>query len=129
MKDPQQEPPAPGMARFEHPRLTEEVASASGHYVLTGERVVSYRGRPLLLVAGYAAVDRSCCGLTGCGFAFVAGYVVRWKCGRSASGGPVSLVAPITDPRAREEIAGWVRETVPVSQVRFDPPWLGIEKP
>ncbi len=114
----------PGLVCYEHPRLGEVVEAAAGHYVLTGERIVSYRGKALLVVIGYGLADRSCCGFMGCGYVYVAGYVARWKCRRSTSGNPVSLVAPITDAGTRQHIEGWVRSTFCVSQVRFDPPWM-----
>ena len=106
---------------FVHPSLNEEVLAIGGHYVLTAETRLAHRQREILYLTGYAVVDRSCCGLAGCGYALVPGYVLDWKYRRDASGRGVSRVEAVPDRgEERAELSRLIREKEMVTQVLFD---------
>ena len=59
-------------------------------------------------MVGGAIVDTSCCGVGGCAYALVPGFVVDWKYRRNEGGLAVSRVEPIRD----EVIQGRVRRLI-----------------
>ena len=99
--------------------LGEETRSVSGAYTLEQEEVLEFSGRPLLIVLGYAVVDSSCCGVGGCRFALVPGFLIRSRDRRDAQGRPVSEVEPVADPELRERIGEWLKAERLVQQVQF----------
>ena len=64
---------------FIHPNLGQEITAIGGHYVFNNERRLSFDGRDVLYLVGYAVVDTSCCGVGGCAYAMVPGVVKKWK--------------------------------------------------
>ena len=104
---------------YVHQELNQEVDAIGGRYVLLKEVRLAFHGCEVLYVVGGAIVDTSCCGVGGCAYALVPGFVVDWKYRRNEGGLAVSRVEPIRD----EVIQGRVRrligraETVP--QVDF----------
>ena len=108
-----------GTRPYVHPTLGEEVEAIGGHYVLIKEVRVPFRGREVLYVTGYAVLDRSCCGMAGCAWARVVGYVVQWKGGRDPRGAAVRQVKPVREGRARAALAQLIREAEAISQVEF----------
>jgi len=107
------------MADFVHPCLDEEVVSISGHYSLTQERILGYRGREVLYFLGYAVCDTSCCGAGGWGYALVAGVLLSLRVAKDASGRWVSRVESILDEAEKKEIAQKIAKETGVSQVVF----------
>ena len=107
------------MADFVHPCLDEEVVSISGHYSLTQERILEYRGREVLYFLGYAVCDTSCCGAGGWGYALVAGVLLSLRVAKDASGRWVSRVESILDEAEKKEIAQKIAKETSVSQVVF----------
>ena len=63
------------MPSFIHPPLSRPVTAIGGSYCLVREVRLGYEGREVLYLLGYAAIDSSCCGLAGVGYALVAGIV------------------------------------------------------
>ena len=104
--------------RYVHEPLDVEVTAVAGHYVLTREERAPFRGRPLLYVLGHAIFDTSCCGMGGCGYAIVPGYVVEWRTETDGDGHPVSRVSPVTDDEERRAISAWIRGRESISQVQ-----------
>ena len=84
--------------------LDEEVNAIGGSYVAIKEVRLPYDDREILYVIGHAAVDASCCGVGGCGYAKVPGFLLGWKAGLSDSSHPVSHVEPITDREVRKAV-------------------------
>jgi len=104
---------------YTHQPLGQEIEAIAGHYMITAEKRLPFEGREVLYGTGYMAVDRSCCGTTGCGFATVAGFLLGWKTSTSDEGAPVSEVEPIRDERAREALRKMILEAETVHQVNF----------
>lgn len=104
---------------FPHDELNREVDAIAGHYVITAEHRVTFRGRDLLYLVGYGIVDTSCCGTGGCGYALVPGFVVRWRDSVDDDGRPVSQVEPVRDDALKREIERWIRGREMITQVQF----------
>ncbi len=103
-----------------HPRLGEEVRSIAGYYVLNREEVLPHKGRELLYWVGYGILDTSCCGVTGCGFALVGGYLRERGKEVLPQGEVVSTVEEVL-PVEREEVAALIRRRESLVQVNFWP--------
>ncbi|MFA6449704.1 MAG: hypothetical protein WCX65_09560 [bacterium] len=104
---------------YTHGELNVKVESISGHYVIEKEIRLPYKGREALVVFGYALVDKSCCGGSGCRFANVPGYIVEWQSRKAADGAPVSVVEPIEDKTEKNEIQDIIDKTEMYCQVNF----------
>ena len=100
--------------------LGEEVRSIAGGYTLEKEERLEMDGRTVLYVVGNASVDSSCCGVGGCRFANVPGYLEKERVERDENGCWVSLVEPITDPDIQKTIEAFLKKKELVQQVRFD---------
>jgi len=104
---------------YTHPKLNQPVTAIGGHYVLVKEERLPFRGREVLYLVGYAVFDTSCCGVGGCGYALVPGFVVEWKSRTGEDGRPVSRVEPIRDEAVQREIRRLIQQRETVHQVRF----------
>jgi hypothetical protein len=107
------------MNQYTHRPLGQEVRSISGYYAIDDEKRISFQGREVLLAKGYWAVDNSCCGTGGCGFALVPGYVLEWKASTNAKGEPVSEIEPVADDEAKKALRKLIQESEKVQQVDF----------
>lgn len=92
----------------------------SGYYSYLEENRLSIPGRDMLYVVGIGIVDNSCCGIGGCLFIEVLGYVVSWKSDVDREGGSVSLVDPINTDEEKEKIRKALLVLYPQAQVNFD---------
>ncbi len=104
---------------YTHQELHSEVTTISGGYSYVKEEILSYKGRDVLCVVGEGHVDNSCCGVGGCIFIDIPGYLVSLKKGKSDAGLAVSEVEPIVDPEEQSEIATILERSYPLAQVRF----------
>ena len=104
---------------YAHVGLNEEIESISGYYMLEEENVLKHNGRDVLYLLGHGVIDSSCCGIGGCRYALVPGYIIGWKIKKDAAGNPVSEVEPISDDKSKAEILGMIRETEIVQQIQF----------
>ena len=102
-----------------HSKPNERVESIAGHYVVEKESRLPYKGRDVLVVFGFAMIDKSCCGEGGCRFANVPGYVVDWKARTNDENAPVSVVEPITDEMEQRDIHDLIDKTELYCQVNF----------
>jgi hypothetical protein len=100
---------------FIHPKIGEEIGSVSGHYSFLREGIITYCGRDLLYLVGYAVADSACCGTGACVFCRVAGFVINRLPGNDA----MSEVDPVTDPMQRREIDEILREKEGCTQVNY----------
>ena len=105
--------------KYTHPKLGEEIEAISGHYSTETEGQIVYNGRQVCYSTGYSIVDTSCCGPGGCGFAFVAGYIVHWKNGKDNHGSDTSDIEPITDNGEKQELRNLLTKSAHVQQVNF----------
>jgi hypothetical protein len=102
-----------------HHALNQEVTAIGGHYVLVREARLPFCGREVLYLIGYAAFDTSCCGVGGCAYALVPGFIASWKNDRKGDGLTVSQVEPIRDEAIQEEIRRWIEKQETIHQVQF----------
>ena len=107
------------MKTYIHKELDQEVRSISGEYRFISEERLPCRGKEALCLVGVGQVDNSCCGVTGCIFVRIPGYIVAWQNGLDDGGRPTTDVEPITDEREQEEITRLLQQTYPSAQVYF----------
>ena len=99
--------------------LNREVRSISGRYEFDMEGKLQIDGREVLYVVGNGVVDSSCCGVGGCRYALVPGYVRQFKTRQDEQGLWISEVEPIIDRVTRQEITRVLKEKEIVQQVQF----------
>ncbi|MBU2549404.1 MAG: hypothetical protein KKB20_13385 [Proteobacteria bacterium] len=99
--------------------LNEEVRSVSGGYTLDTESTLDVDGREVLYVLGSAVVDSSCCGMGGCRYALVPGFISKLKDRRNQAGLWVSDVEPVVDEAARKRITRLIEQRETVQQIQF----------
>jgi hypothetical protein len=102
---------------YVHPPLHREVESIAGSYILVREERLAVGGREVLYLLGYGVFDSTCCGVGGCAYALVPGFVVAWHAGEH-EGRPVSLVEPIEEG-LRRSIEAELRARESLAEVRF----------
>jgi hypothetical protein len=89
---------------FVHLPLDEEIQAIGGYYASVKEVRLPYENREILYVVGYAVVDSSCCGVGGCGYAKVPGFLLDWRARYEKRGQPISQVEPITDRETKKAV-------------------------
>ena len=99
--------------------IDREVRSISGGYELEMEGKLEMDGEEVLYVVGNAVVDSSCCGVWGCRYALVPGYVRQFKTRQDEQDLWISEVEPIIDTATRQEIIQVLKEKEMVQQVQF----------
>lgn len=102
---------------FTHPRLGHEVESIAGIYAYTEEKRLQINGRDVLYFVGYSVTNKSCCGVGGCMFATVAGFVQTYAVNKDEDN-IVSEVEPITDVTLQKHIERLIK-TQAIMQVNF----------
>ncbi len=105
---------------FVHPELGSEVTAIGGHYVFGKEIRLPFNGRELLYYLGYAVLDSSCCGVSGCAYVLVAGFVKQWKYKTNQNGFYISKMNPIRNKLVQKDIRKLVEKKEMVFQVTFD---------
>jgi hypothetical protein len=103
---------------FIHPRLDTAVEAIGGHYVVTREERAPHSWGEILYFIGHAVADRSCCGIGGCGYAMVAGYIVSFKYRMTEDGRYISGIEPVNE-KSYPEILRMIRIKEGVTQVHF----------
>ena len=68
---------------------------------------------------GVGVLDNSCCGLGGCLFIQVPGYLVSWKARRDESNREISMVTPILSEAEQVDIKKLLKKQHPYAQVAF----------
>lgn len=104
---------------YAHRDLDREVTAIGGHYRFYKEAQITFRGRLVLYLSGYALYDSTCCGVGGCGYALVQGVVEKWKYRNDPEGFPISRVEAIEESDAQAEIARLIQARENVQQVVF----------
>ena len=104
---------------YVHQQLNQEITAIGGHYVLVKEVRLPFGGREILYLVGHAAFDTACCGVGGCAYAVVPGFVLNWQSQTNADGLPVSQVETIQDKDKQEQVQRLIEKREPVHQVRF----------
>lgn len=104
---------------YVHRNLGQAVTAVGGHYRFQREARLSFRGRQVFYLAGYALFDSTCCGVGGCGYALVQGVVENWKYRSDAEGFLISRVEEICEQDTREKLGRLIQAKENVQQVVF----------
>ena len=104
---------------FIHPELGQEITAIGGHYVFNTEQRLSFNECDVLYLVGYAVVDTSCCGIGGCAYAMVPGYVRKWKYKKIETDELVSQVEPVREADEQASISQLIQKKERVQQVTF----------
>jgi len=107
------------LVEFKHLPLEEEFEAIGGRYRFLKEEVLEFGGRSVLYLVGAAIFDTTCCGVGGCGYVLVPGYLVKKHVREDDSGTPVSLVEPIKSDSLRKELREVLLSRESVNQVNF----------
>ena len=95
-----------------------EIKTISGHFTVEKEKRLAYKDKSILCVIGMGIIDSSCCGVGGCRYALVPGYIRQWK-KKNKSGLHISEVEPISDENVKKELSNILKEAEVVTQVDF----------
>ena len=93
--------------------------AVAGHFELEGEHRLTFEGREILYLIGNALVDTACCGVSGCRYAVVPGFVLTWHAGTNADGVTYSEVEPVPEGSLRRAITRAIGAEQTVSQVVY----------
>lgn len=104
---------------FVHPELGREVTAIGGHYVFGREIRLPYHGREILYFVGYAVLDSTCCGVGGCAYVLVPGFIKQWKCKKNQDDCFVFKVNPIRDEVLQKDVRRLIQKKEMVFQVTF----------
>ena len=107
---------------YTHPVLDEQIQAIGGHYTFTRELRLPLEGREVLAFVGYGIVDTSCCGVGGCTYALVPGFIETYGISKTDDGRIVSRVAAIDDDILRRELTSIFRQKHQIQQVNFFSP-------
>ena len=105
--------------RYIHRPTGEEVRAIGGTYTLEKEIKLPHADREVLVVLGHAFIDSSCCGIAGCRYAFVPGYLHGWRDRESEDGLPMSTVESIRDQSEQRAIEETIRGQELIHRVEF----------
>ena len=105
--------------QYIHRPIGEEVRAIGGAYTLEKEIRVPHAEREVLVVLGHAFIDSSCCGVAGCRYAFVPGYVQAWHDLRSEEGLPVTTVESVRDRAEQRAIEKTIRAHELIQSIEF----------
>ena len=109
-----------GIQDFIHPELGREITAIGGHYVFGKESRLPYNGREILYFVGCAVLDATCCGVGGCAFALVPGFIRQWKYKKNQDDFFISKLDSIRDHSVQKEIRRLIHQKERVFQVTFE---------
>ena len=105
---------------FIHPELGEDVQGRAGYYIPTEEHILTYNGREILYILGYACLERPCCGAgANWGYIQVPGYLVRRHIRGKETAPPVSKVEIIQNEDDRNNITQSLQQQHPGAQIEI----------
>jgi hypothetical protein len=104
--------------KFTHPVLFEKVTAIGGHYSFVKEGTLSLKDRKILYFVGLGSVDTSCCGVGGCIYAYVPGYIIEDEITYNESGDRISEIAAV-EINDRPDVADILKLSENVTQVIF----------
>jgi hypothetical protein len=105
---------------FVHPEIGQEITAIGGHYVFSKEIRLSYDGRELLYFVGYAVLDSTCCGMGGCAYVLVPGFIRQWKYKKNQDDCFISKMNPIRGHSVQKDIRHLIQKMEMIFQVTFD---------
>jgi hypothetical protein len=104
---------------YVHQHLNQEITAIGGRYYLVKEARLSFQGREVLYLVGHAAFDSTCCGVGGCAYALVPGFILHWRHMIDQRGLAVSQVEPIPDAALQRQIRRLIEGREAVHQITF----------
>jgi hypothetical protein len=107
------------MKQYIHKEIGKEVRAISGYYSYVEEIQLDFRGRQVLSAVGIGVVDNSCCGVGGCYFIEVPGYIISGEHRTDMNGNMISEVDPIESDEERKAIKAELSKLYPSAQVNF----------
>jgi hypothetical protein len=107
---------------YTHPVLDEQIRAIGGHYTFTRELRMALDGREVLAFVGYGIVDTSCCGVGGCTYALVPGFIEAYGISKTDDGRIVSRVDAIDDAAHRRTLTRIFLREHQIQQVNFFSP-------
>jgi hypothetical protein len=107
------------MQEYVHHELNQEISAIAGHYVLVKDVRLAVSGKQILYLVGHAAFDSACCGVGGCAYALVVGFVLHWRKERKRDGLAVSLVEPIRTKAVQANVRRLIEKNETVQQIIF----------
>ena len=105
-----------------HATFTHSLQGAraiGGEFELEREERLAVGDREAIYLVGNAHVDTACCGVTGCRYAVVPGWVVAWHSGRDANGTATSEVELIEAEAEQRAVRRAIEARERVNQVVF----------
>jgi hypothetical protein len=105
--------------QYVHQELNRDITAIGGSYVLVKEARLPFGSREILYIIGHAVFDTTCCGVGGCAYALVPGFVLAWKSKDNENGLAVSEVEPIHDTGVQEQVRRLIEGKEIVQQVSF----------
>jgi len=103
---------------YKHLPTGIDIEFISGSYTPLEEKILDFNDKEVLYVIGNAILDNSCCGIGGCRYAIVPGYIVNFKY-KKENGLFVSRVEPILNLKERQEIKRIVKGRDIITQIDF----------
>lgn len=97
----------------------EQVKTISGYYTIDREMRLEYKNRELLCVLGIGIIDSSCCGVGGCRFALIPGYILKWKNAKNEDGMDITEVEPVSDDQSKQDIKQLLEKEEIITQINF----------
>ena len=107
------------MSDYTHQELHQEITAIGGEYILVKEVRLPFVGREILYIVGHAVFDSTCCGVSGCAYALVPGFILDWRTRYSTAGLPVSRVEPVQSKAEQTRLRKLILEREIVHQVQF----------
>lgn len=104
---------------YVHYPLNQEITAIGGHYVITKELRMPIAGREVLVTVGYGVMDTTCCGLGGCAYATVYGYIKDWKRERNDDGYDISRTESIGESSVKQQLTEQLLHQEAIQQVNY----------
>jgi hypothetical protein len=108
---------------YDHPPIGAEIQSIGGHYEIVDECLLGFGNRRVLYHRALAELDNSCCGVMGCSYAIVVGFVEQYDDRPISDPGAArerrSIIEPISDQRQSAAIRDILLRDPDISQVVF----------
>jgi len=107
------------ITEYIHRPLGESVVAIGGSFRITEEKRMACDGQDVLYLLSIAHMDNACCGVWGCYYAIVKGFVRAWKHMQDQQGYAMTRVVPVDNPKEQEQIRNKIMSEEMVQQVIF----------
>ncbi len=108
------------MSEYIHTSRGTEIYLLTALIKVIDEGCLVFGKSNLLYIVGLTTAGSACCGSMDCRIIYIPGFVVSWHDRiDNATGNPLSIVEPITDPCTLEEVKKVLCKTFPSSLFMF----------